>query len=112
MSRRIPRGRNKPLSQSALLSPRILIGLFIALAGIVGNITIGQPQCHIFAVWYDARESASRVYGDPTVPCYRMWARKSTDNRASVPWRLRLGIERLEEVQPGGLRVLALRRNL
>jgi hypothetical protein len=37
----------------------------------------------LFAVWYDARENTSCTYGDPTVPCYRMWARKSTDNGAT-----------------------------
>ena len=36
-----------------------------------------------FAVWYDARESVSCTRGDPSVPCYRMWARKSTDNGVS-----------------------------
>jgi hypothetical protein len=38
----------------------------------------------VFAVWYDARESATCTRGDPTVPCYRMWARKSTDS--GVTW--------------------------
>ena len=38
----------------------------------------------VFAVWYDARESASCTRGDPAVPCYRMWARKSNDN--GVTW--------------------------
>jgi hypothetical protein len=37
----------------------------------------------LFAVWYDARESNSCTYGDPTVPCYRMWARKSDDGGLS-----------------------------
>jgi hypothetical protein len=38
----------------------------------------------VFAVWYDTRESVSCTRGDPTVPCYRMWARKSNDN--GVTW--------------------------
>src|SRR5207249_3614765 len=38
----------------------------------------------LFAMWYDARESASCTVGNPAVPCYRMWARKSNDN--GVTW--------------------------
>ena len=34
----------------------------------------------LLAVWYDARESTTCVKSDPNTPCYRMWARKSTDN--------------------------------
>jgi hypothetical protein len=37
----------------------------------------------VFAMWYNARESTSCTKGDPGVPCYRMWARKSTDNGAT-----------------------------
>src|SRR4029434_6753637 len=37
----------------------------------------------LLAVWYDARESASCQKGNETVPCYRMWARKSIDNGAT-----------------------------
>jgi hypothetical protein len=37
----------------------------------------------LLAVWYDGRESASCAKGNPGVPCYRMWARKSTDNGAT-----------------------------
>src|SRR6267154_168668 len=37
----------------------------------------------VFAAWYDARESASCTSGNPAVPCYRMWARRSTDNGVS-----------------------------
>ncbi len=37
----------------------------------------------VFAAWYDARESTSCTSGNSTVPCYRMWARRSTDNGAS-----------------------------
>jgi hypothetical protein len=42
------------------------------------NLSV-SPSGTLFAVWYDARESTSCTYGDPTVPCYRMWARKSND---------------------------------
>src|SRR5712691_10884964 len=38
----------------------------------------------LFATWYDARESTSCTKGDPSVPCYRMWSRKSNDN--GVTW--------------------------
>src|SRR5439155_14306958 len=38
----------------------------------------------VFAMWYDARESTSCQKGNPAVPCYRMWGRKSTDN--GVTW--------------------------
>jgi hypothetical protein len=34
----------------------------------------------LFATWYDERETESCTEGDPAVPCYRMWGRKSTDN--------------------------------
>ena len=37
----------------------------------------------VLAVWYDARESTGCTRGDSTVPCYRMWARRSTDNGVS-----------------------------
>ena len=37
----------------------------------------------LFATWYDARESASCTRGDPSVPCYRIWSRKSTDDGAT-----------------------------
>src|SRR5439155_18298904 len=37
----------------------------------------------VFAMWYDARESTSCTKGNPGVPCYRMWGRKSTDNGAT-----------------------------
>jgi hypothetical protein len=43
------------------------------------NLSV-SPSGTLFAVWYDARESASCTRGDTAVPCYRMWARKSTDN--------------------------------
>ncbi|MGE5208978.1 MAG: sialidase family protein [Alphaproteobacteria bacterium] len=46
------------------------------------NISV-SPAGTLFAVWYDARESASCSKGNPAVPCYRMWARKSTDNGAT-----------------------------
>jgi hypothetical protein len=37
----------------------------------------------LLAVWYDERETANCQKGNPAVPCYRMWARKSTDNGAT-----------------------------
>jgi hypothetical protein len=37
----------------------------------------------LFSVWYDERESSTCTVGNPAVPCYRMWARKSTDNGAT-----------------------------
>ena len=37
----------------------------------------------LLAVWYDARESTVCTKGNPAVPCYRMWARKSLDNGAT-----------------------------
>jgi hypothetical protein len=46
------------------------------------NLSV-SPGGTLFAVWYDARESASCVKGNPGVPCYRMWGRKSTDNGAT-----------------------------
>ena len=46
------------------------------------NISV-SPGGTVFAVWYDARESTSCAKGNPGVPCYRMWARKSTDNGAT-----------------------------
>jgi hypothetical protein len=42
------------------------------------NLSV-NPSGTLFAVWYDARESTSCTYGDPSIPCYRMWARKSND---------------------------------
>src|SRR5439155_11287445 len=38
----------------------------------------------LLATWYDARESTTCTKGDPSVPCYRMWSRKSNDN--GVTW--------------------------
>ena len=47
------------------------------------NISV-SPGGTVFAAWYDARESTSCQKGNTTVPCYRMWGRKSTDN--GVTW--------------------------
>src|SRR5437899_9213108 len=38
----------------------------------------------LFSVWYDERGSTTCTVGNPTVPCYQMWARKSTDD--GVTW--------------------------
>ena len=46
------------------------------------NLSV-SPGGTVFAMWYDARESANCVKGDENVPCYRMWGRKSTDNGAT-----------------------------
>jgi hypothetical protein len=37
----------------------------------------------LFATWYDERETENCTKGNPAVPCYRMWGRKSTDNGVS-----------------------------
>ena len=37
----------------------------------------------VLATWYDERESTNCTLGDPSIPCYRIWARKSTDNGAT-----------------------------
>ena len=47
------------------------------------NLSV-SPSGTVLATWYDARESASCTRGSPTVPCYRMWSRESTDN--GVTW--------------------------
>jgi hypothetical protein len=47
------------------------------------NISV-SPSGTLFATWYDGREFTSCSQGNPAVPCYRMWSRKSTDN--GVTW--------------------------
>jgi len=47
------------------------------------NLSV-SPTGTLLAVWYDARESASCTRGNSAVPCYRMWANRSTDN--GVTW--------------------------
>jgi hypothetical protein len=37
----------------------------------------------LFATWYDERETENCAKGNPDVPCYRRWGRKSTDNGMS-----------------------------
>jgi hypothetical protein len=46
------------------------------------NLSV-SPTGTLLAVWYDARESTGCTRGSPGVPCYRMWARRSTDNGVS-----------------------------
>jgi hypothetical protein len=46
------------------------------------NISV-SPSGTLLATWYDGREFGSCTYGDQSVPCYRMWSRKSTDNGAT-----------------------------
>src|SRR6266516_1600973 len=43
-----------------------------------------SPAGTLFSVCYDAPESTSCTEGNSSVPCYRMWARKSNDN--GVTW--------------------------
>jgi len=47
------------------------------------NLSVSEAGT-LFSVWYDERETASCTVGNPAVPCYRMWARKSNDN--GVTW--------------------------
>jgi hypothetical protein len=46
------------------------------------NISVGADGS-LFAVWYDGRGATSCSKGNPAVPCYQMFARKSTDNGAT-----------------------------
>jgi hypothetical protein len=46
------------------------------------NLSVGADGS-VVAVWYDGREAAACAKGNPAVPCYRMWARMSTDNGAT-----------------------------
>ncbi len=46
------------------------------------NISV-SPSGTLLATWYDGREFGSCTYGNPSVSCYRMWSRKSTDNGAT-----------------------------
>ena len=43
------------------------------------NLSV-SPTGTLLATWYDARESTTCTKGNPAVPCYRMWSRKSNDN--------------------------------
>jgi len=42
-----------------------------------------SPTGTLFAMWYDGRDFASCAYGNPGVPCYKMYSRKSNDNGLS-----------------------------
>jgi hypothetical protein len=46
------------------------------------NLSV-SPSGTLLATWYDARDSASCTSGNPAVPCYRMYSRKSNDNGQS-----------------------------
>jgi hypothetical protein len=47
------------------------------------NISV-TPDGSLFSMWYDERETADNCQvGNPAVPCYRMYARQSTDNGAT-----------------------------
>lgn len=43
------------------------------------NVSV-SPNGTVLATWYDGRGSATCSKGNPAVPCYGMWSRKSTDN--------------------------------
>ena len=47
------------------------------------NLSV-SPSGTLLATWYDARESTTCTKGNPGVPCYQMWSRKSNDN--GVTW--------------------------
>jgi hypothetical protein len=47
------------------------------------NVSISDSGS-LLTVWYDARESTNCSAGNPNIPCYRMWARKSLDE--GVTW--------------------------
>src|SRR5438046_9840279 len=53
------------------------------LHGLSGSPTFRSAPVAASSAWYDALESASCTRGNPAVPCYRMWARRSTDNGVS-----------------------------
>ena len=46
------------------------------------NLSV-DPNGSLFSMWYDERETTSCQVGNPAVPCYRMYARQSTDNGAT-----------------------------
>ena len=46
------------------------------------NISV-SPAGTLLATWYDGRDSTACSKGNPAVPCYAMWSRKSTDNGAT-----------------------------
>jgi len=46
------------------------------------NLSVAEDGT-LLSVWYDARESTTCTKGNTSVPCYRMWARKSLDNGAT-----------------------------
>ncbi len=46
------------------------------------NISV-SPSGTLLATWYDGRGSATCTKGNPAVPCYQMYSRKSLDNGAT-----------------------------
>jgi hypothetical protein len=42
-----------------------------------------SPTGTLLATWYDARDGTTCTKGNPAVPCYRMYSRKSNDNGAT-----------------------------
>jgi len=53
----------------------------------------------LFAMWYDARGSTSCQKGNPAVPCYQMFGRKSTDN--GVTWLTDMAFSDVMSPLPG-----------
>jgi hypothetical protein len=47
------------------------------------NLSV-TPDGNLFSIWYDERETTANCQvNNPAVPCYRMYARESTDNGAT-----------------------------
>src|SRR3989440_4348333 len=46
------------------------------------NLSV-SPTGTLLATWYDAHEGTNYPKGNPGIPCYRMWSRKSNDNGLS-----------------------------
>jgi hypothetical protein len=53
----------------------------------------------LFSVWYDERGSTTCAVGNPSVPCYQMFARQSTDN--GVTWSTDMAFSDVISPLPG-----------
>jgi hypothetical protein len=53
----------------------------------------------LFAMWYDERGSTTCTVGNPSVPCYQMFARQSTDN--GVTWQTDMAFSDVISPLPG-----------
>jgi hypothetical protein len=62
------------------------------------NISVSASGT-VFAMWYDARGSTSCQKGNPAVPCYQMFGRKSTDN--GVTWTTDMAFSDVISPLPG-----------